>query len=412
MDMKLPASFETAPSAAQRFVGQWRRLSERTRVVLGVTGAAILGIVGAVILGVSAAAIVVALLWHFTTPADQEPAAPPPPVTIAHARVRDVTAMEHTIGTVVSVATVQVTAQVSGQLLNATFREGQIVHAGDLLFQIDPRPFAAALQQAQATLARDQANALSAAHDKARFTALAAQGAASSQQRDQAIAAADADAAVVKADRAAIAMAQLNLGFTTIRSPITGKTGPILVQPGNLVTANNTASPLVVITQVQPIKVSVSLPQAELPQLIQQMRTGRLNAIVNLHNGAPLEQAIDFIGNQVDARTGTIELRATFANTDYRLVPGQLVDTAITTSQYSNAIVVPRDAVNLGPANRYVYVVGKDNIARMHDVSVLYDDGSNAAITGDVKSGDTVIVEGQLRVQPGSAVQIARRIPT
>lgn len=394
MDIRLPNSFEAAPTTARALKERWQRSSIALRFVLATAGLVLAALV----------------FWHFLAPGGQPETAPPPPVTVAPVQTKDVTAVERTIGTVVAVSTVQVAAQVSGQLMSAAFSEGQIVHAGDVLFQIDSRPFTAALQQAQAALARDQANATSAAHDKARFLALAAQGAASSQQRDQAIAAADADAAIVKADQAAIAAAQLNLGYTTIRSPITGKTGPILVQPGNLITANSTASPLVVITQIQPIKVSVSLPQSDLPRLMQQMRAGKLNAIVDLHNGPRMTAPIDFIGNQVDARTGTIELRATFSNQDDRLVPGQLVDTGVTMNDYPRATVVPHDAVNLGPANRYVYVVGKDDVVEMHEVNVLYDDGTSAVIAGDVKPGETVIVEGQLRVQPGTSVTIARRV--
>jgi multidrug efflux system membrane fusion protein len=360
-----------------------------------------------VILGIAGAVVVVAGAWYFLSSKPVPGVAPPPPVTVARAGVSNVTALERSVGTVVAVSTVSVSAQVSGQLMSAGFQEGQIVHAGDLLFRIDPRPFAAALQQAQAALARDQANTSNAERDKARYTALLAQGAASIQQSDQAIATADADEATVKADKAAVAVAQLNLDFATIRSPITGKTGPILVQPGNLITASNAASPLVTITQLQPIKVSISMPQSDLPRLVQQMHAGKLSAVVNLHSGAPVTAPVDFIGNQVDAKTGTIELRATFPNTDGRLVQGQLVDVGVSMNQYAHATVVPRDAVNLGPSGSYVYVVGKDGIAQMHSVTELYDDGTNAAITGDVKPGDTVIMQGQLRVIPGHAVSIA-----
>jgi len=265
------------------------------------------------------------------------------------------------------------------------------------------------LQQAEAALARDQANTISAQHDKARFLALAAQGAASGQQRDQAVATADADAAIVKSDRAAIAVAQLNLGYATIRSPINGKTGPILVQPGNLIAANNSAAPLVTITQIQPIKVSASLPQSDMPRLFRQMRAGRLNAIVDLHNGVVINAPVDFIGNQVDAKTGTIELRATFPNNDYRLIPGALVDVGLTIDDFPNAVVVPRDAVNSGPNSRYVYVIAKDGTAQMRNVSVLNDDGINDAIKGDVKAGDAIVVEGQLRIIPGNQVTIVHR---
>jgi len=393
MDVRSPPSPpEAAPSALGGLLLKWRRQSGRRRALLGILG-----------LGLTAF-----LAWQVFKPPPPALAPQAPPVLVARAGVADVTALDHSVGTVVTVATVQVTAQVSGQLMTADFREGQIVRAGDVLFQIDQRPFADAVKQAQAALARDQASTLSAEHDKARFVALFAQGAASAQQRDQAVATAAADEATVKLDAAAVSAAQLNLGYTTIRSPITGKTGPLLVQPGNLVVANNSASPLVTITQMQPIMVSVSLAQSDLPQLAKQMRSHKLFAIVDLHDGAPLKAPIDFIGNQVDARTGTIELRATFPNTDSRLVPGQLVDVGVTMHEYPHAIVVPHESVNLGPASRYVFVVGRDDLAQMRNVTVLYDDGTRTAILGAVKSGDSVIVQGQLRVVPGQRVSVSR----
>jgi multidrug efflux system membrane fusion protein len=362
------------------------------------------------ILAAFGALLAAMLVWRLFFSGTPHPENPPPPVTVARAAARNVVAQEHSIGTVVAVSTVSVTGQVSGQLTSASFVEGQIVHQGDLLFQIDSRPFAAALQQAQAALARDQASAANAERDRTRYIALLAQGAASTQQRDQAIATAASDEATVKSDKAGVAVAELNLGYTTIRSPITGKTGAIMIQPGNLISANNSASPLVTITQLEPIKVSVSLPQSDLPRLMQQMSAGKLNAVVNMRDGAPITAPVDFIGNQVDAKTGTIELRATFRNADHRLVPGQLVDVGVSVNQFPDAIVVPRDAVNLGPSNSYVYVVGKDGIAAMHKVTELNDDGTNAAILGDIKSGDTVIMQGQLRVVPGQAVTIVHEV--
>lgn len=393
MDVRLPHSPpEDAPSAIGDLLLRWRRDGRRRWILFG-------------ILGLALAALP---LWQFFTASPPAAAPQAPPVIVGRAQLANVTAVDRTVGTVVTVATVQVAAQVSGQLMAANFREGQIVHAGDMLFQIDPRPFADALKQAQAALARDQANTLSAEHDKARFVALFTQGAASAQQRDQAVATAAADEAIVKLDSAAVSAAQLNLGYTVIRSPITGKTGPLLVQPGNLVVANNATSPLVTITQIQPIMVSVSLAQSDLPQLGKQMQSHKLFAIVDLHDGALLKAPIDFIGNQVDARTGTIELRATFPNSDSRLVPGQLVDVGVTMHEYPHAIVVPHEAVNLGPASRYVFVVGRDGLAQMRNVTVLYDDGARTAITGDVRAGDTVITQGQLRVVPGQKVSISR----
>jgi len=358
--------------------------------------------VGAVLVLLAAA-----LAWRiFGSSSPKVRVVQPPPVHVALAQEKDVTGFQHSIGTVVALSTVQVTSLVTGQLLSSGFTEGQIVRAGQLLFQIDPRPFAAVLAQAKATLARDQAMAANAEHDKVRFTTLSAQGAASGQQRDTAVATASADKATVEADRALVQSAQLNLGYTRILSPITGKTGPILIQPGNVITANNTASPLVTIAQLQPIKVSMFLAQSNLPLIQRQMAAHRLQMVVNTGGGATLSAPVNFVGNQVDPRTGTVELRATFDNGDLRLVPGQLLDAAVSLSTFAHAIVVPRDAVNIGPESRYVFVVDADNRAEMRPAKVLYDDGVNATIEGRIKPGDRVITEGQLRVIPNRPVEV------
>jgi multidrug efflux system membrane fusion protein len=416
MNIRIPNTPQTTAASRQNVPPQWQRTTPRWKIVVGLVALALLGLI----------------IWRlFFSQSNVARQSPPPPVKIAQAEERNVAGLEHSIGTVVSISTVQVAALVSGQLLSTGFAEGQIVKTGQLLFQIDPRPFAAALAQARAALARDEANTVSAQHDKIRFTTLAAQGAASAQQRDQAIAAADADEAIVQSDKAAIQTAELNLGYTAIRSPITGKTGPLLIQPGNVITANNTTAPLVTITQLQPIKVSMFLPQSDLAMIQQQMAAHQLRMTVSPNasatapsfqiNGgtapvaapqpaagswAALTARVNFVGNQVDAKTGTVELRATFDNNDFRLVPGQLLDAAVSLSNFPHATVVPREAVNVGPDSRYVFVLDARSRAQMRAVDVLYDDGVNAAIRGAVKPGDRVIVEGQLRVVPNEPVQI------
>jgi multidrug efflux system membrane fusion protein len=339
--------------------------------------------------------------------APAEKPVPPAPVRIARAEKQDVRVMLNTIATVVSPATVQVTAQVQGKLLKAYFQEGQIVHKGEPLFLIDPVPFQNALAQAEAQLAKDSATAQAAANDQQRYTTLYAQNAISQQQRDQAVATAKADAAMVEADQAAVSIAKENLSYARILSPIDGKTGPILIQPGNLITVAG-ATPLVTIAQVQPIKLSIFVPQNRLTQIQNQMAAGKLEAVVPMpgaENGR--EQAkVDFISNSVASNTGTIELRATFQNADRRLVPGQSVNVGITLDQIAGATVLPRDAVNVGPDSSYVYVVGSDDIVSSKTVKILNDDGTLDAVQGDVKPGDQVIVEGQLRVVPGAKVVI------
>jgi multidrug efflux system membrane fusion protein len=379
MNIRIPDTTSIIPPSVQAWPERIRRSSSRTRAILGIAG----------VLAVALAFVA----WRIFGGAGA-PVRPPPPVQVSRAVRKDVSIVEHTIGTVLANATVQLTARVQGQLISANFVEGQLVHKGDLLFQIDPRPYRATYDSAMASLVSAKAKA-------ARYARLLEQKAIAPQDAD------DAKAAYLEA-RANAEMARLNLEYTTIRSPIDGKTGPVLIQPGNLVTANAT-SPLVVITQFQPVKVSFALPQADLPRIQDRQRSNGLTAAIDAHgpNGGHLDATIDFIGNAIDNATGTIELRATYANADSRLVPGQLVDVGVTLNALKGVTVVPRDAVNLGPNSHYVYVV-KDGKAKMQDVNVLYDDGAGVAIEGNVRPGDSVITDGQLRVLPDKPVAIMK----
>jgi multidrug efflux system membrane fusion protein len=319
------------------------------------------------------------------------------PVKVALAHQREMAVIERTIGTVVANSSVSVTARVQGQLVKAFFKEGQMVKEGDLLFQIDPAPYQAAYDAALATLASAKTNAERSA-SLLKANAIAAQTDDNNQAAYQ-LAKANAEAA------------RLNLQFTEIRSPINGKTGPILLQPGNLVSVNGITAPLVSITEVQPIKISFALPQADLPRIQARAKTSQgLNAVVALHDAGgdhDLSAPVNFISNAVVATSGTIELRASFPNSDLSLVPGQLVDVVVDLASIPSAIVVPREAVNQGPTGDYVYVVDpEENIAQMRPVKIAFDDGVNAAVEGNVHDGDQVIVDGQLRVIPGGKVSI------
>lgn len=349
--------------------------------------------------------------WGFMFPAKKRAPAPPP-VRTALAVKQDVTVVQHTVGTVVSPDMLQVTAQVTGMLTKADFQEGQLVHKGDPLFEIDPRPFEASLAQAQGQLAKDQSTLAGARVDLQRYQSLLGSNAISKQTVDDEAATVGQDAGVVQADEAAVNTARINLGYTRIISPIDGKTGPLMIQPGNVITAAS-STPLVTVTEVQPIKLSFFLPQSQLTQIQNQMAAGKLAAVVPMPGavGGQEKAKVDFISNSVGANTGTIELRATFLNADQRLVPGQNVDVGVTIKDLPGAIVVPRDAVNLGPDTAYVYVVGDDNIVSSKTVHILNDDGVKDAIDGDVKAGDRVVVEGQLRVVPGNKVQVRGRGP-
>ena len=341
-----------------------------------------------------------------------------PPVRVATAEIRDVAMTARTLGTVLANSMVTIKSQVDGPLVAAMFKEGQMVKKGDLLFRIDPAPFEAALRQSQATVARDQAQYASALADSDRAVMLADRGIVSAQQRDQLVANAKALAASIEADQAAAERAQLNLGYTTIRSPVDGKTGPFLVYPGNQVHAND-ATGLVTITQIQPVKITFNLPQTNLPQLQDRMRENELTVGIRVRKdavaaeGNPAEQSdmeipvkVDFIGNVVDDRTGTIELRATFQNPELRLVPGELVDISVNLEMLKQVVTVPHDALNVGQNINYVFVVDKDNKAQMRRVNVLYQDQVIGALGSGIQAGDRVVTDGQLRLTPGVKVDI------
>jgi multidrug efflux system membrane fusion protein len=348
-------------------------------------------------------ALILALgaFWYLTR-ADNSPvgAQRPPaaaPVRVAEVARRDMSVVRRTPGTVIANTTVQVTARVQGVLDAANFKEGQFVKKGDLLFRIDPRPFEAALAQARAMLVRDQAQLKNADRDRLLYEHLNQIGAVSTQQRDTSVSNVEVLSATLAADEAAINIAQLNLGYTEIRSPVDGKTGPLLVQPGNMIAANST-TPLVTIAQIQPIKISFNLPQADLQLILARQRTNGLTAIVDSNDaaGKPLSAPVDFTSNAVNNQSGTIELRATFDNKDLSFLPGQLVNVTVELNKIPNALVVPNDAVNNGPDGSYVYVVA-DGKAVQHNVKIVFD---------DAKPGDFVIVEGQLRVDPSGAVNV------
>jgi membrane fusion protein, multidrug efflux system len=348
-------------------------------------------------------ALVLALggFWYFT-----HSSAPPPrrnlaaPVKVAPVEIRSMAVVERTIGTVLANSTVSVNARIQGQLIKAFFKEGEMVKTGDVLFQIDPRPYQATYDNALASMATAKAKA-------DRYARLKAQNAIAGQDFD------DAQAAYLEA-KAMTESARLNLEFTTIRSPVNGKTGPILVQPGNMVsssTANSTstnATPLVTINEIQPVKISLSLPQSDLPRIQEMQRTKGLTITIALHDAGGTEDIqapVNFISNAVTGTTGTIELRATYPNQDMALVPGQLVDVVVALAEIPHATRVPREAVNTGPDGQYVYAI-RDGTAQQVPVRVLFDDGVDDAVSGQLRKGEQVITDGQLRVIPGAKVSV------
>lgn len=338
----------------------------------------------------------------------KEEAPEPVPVTVAKVEQKNVPLEIQAIGNVTPVSTVQVRALVSGQLVKVWFHEGDDVKEGQKLFSIDPRPYQAALEQARANLARDQANLKNADAQAARYAELVKKDFVTREDYDRMTSDAEAARAVVAADRAAIDTAKLQLSYCEIRSPITGRTGMLVVHEGNLVKANDT-TPLVVINQIEPIQVQFSVPEDDLGQ-------------IRARNGAPLEVEVSpqndgatiakgtltFIDNNVDARTGTIALKATFANHDRALWPGQFVTVALTVATKDNAVVVPARAVQAGQKGQFVYVVNSDMSVALRNVSIDRTIGEETIIARGVKPGETVVTDGQIRLNPGSKVEIRK----
>ena len=346
------------------------------------------------LIGGVALALLIGGYWYFNKGGPKAPVRRPAiPVQVSAVTRGDMAVVEHTLGTVVPNTTVQIASRVSGTIDSAPFKEGQVVKKGDLLFVIDPRPYEAAYKNAMATLASTKSKS-------ERYQRLAQQNAISPQDVD------DAQAAYLEAEAGADT-AKLNLEFTHIRSPVDGKTGPMLVQPGNTVIANLTTTPLVTIDQIHPVKVSFALPQSDLPRIQARQKSKGLTAMVNFQDqsGAPLSAPVDFISNAVNNVSGTIEMRSVFNNADDVLVPGQLVNVTVQLNDIPNALTVPDAAVNIGPDGNFVYVV-KDGKAVTKPITVLFDDSKNTAITGDLEPGDQVVTEGQLRLTPNSKVVV------
>ena len=327
------------------------------------------------------------------------------PVTLAVAVQRDVPRVLEATGTVEPVRTARVEAQVSGLIDRVTFREGDQVTEGQILFQIDPRPFRAALSQAEAALARDSAQWESARRDRDRFEALAAKEYVTGQQLDQARATAAALEATLRSDQAQIDQARLSLQYATVRAPITGRAGSLLVREGNLVRAGS-GDALVVINQMAPIRVRFSVPASYLSDL--RALAGRkqeVRAIPVGDTASAVSGTLDFLDNAVDSMTGTIALKAEFANRDSRLWPGALVRVQLDLSVDKAVIVVPSSAVVTGQQGSYVYVVDS-GMAHMRPVTVRRQGDSIAVLTAGVNAGDRVVVDGQLRLTDGARVQV------
>src|SRR5881398_229787 len=328
------------------------------------------------------------------------------PVTVARAEQRAMPFEIAATGTAEPRQTVSVQSQVTGVLTHVAFREGDDVLAGQVLFQIDPRTFQAALDQAQAMLARDQAQAQSAVLDAQRYAELVKRDYVTKSDYDAKRAAADALGATLHADSAAVASAALNLEWATIRAPIAGRTGRLLVREGNLVRANN-PDPLVIINQIHPILVRFAVPEQHLAS-IQRYRRNRLPVLVSPSKTDTVftEGVLSFVDNSVDTTTGTVLLKAEFPNRDSALWPGEFLSVRLRLYVEQQALVVPGQAVMTGQQGTYVFVVNQDGTARSQPVTVERTAGAYAVIGQGVQAGDEVVTDGQVRLVPGAPVEV------
>jgi multidrug efflux system membrane fusion protein len=302
---------------------------------------------------------------------------------------------------------IQIAARTSGIVREVLAQEGDDVKKGQVLFTLDRRPLEAAVDQAQANLVKDQAQAVNARAQSVRYQDLLRRGIATHEQADQMVSNAAALDAAVAADRAALESAKVQLAYATITAPLSGRTGALMVHAGNLVRAGDTI-PLVVINQVAPIYVSFGVPEAQLPELKRYMSQGSLGVQAAPPNeeGAPSTGTITFIDNTVDPTTGTIKVKGTFANRDHRLWPGQFVNVVVRLTTEANAVVVPAAAVQTGQQGSYVFVVKDDKTVDMRAVQVARVANSEAVISNGVKPGETIVTDGQLLLVPGSRIAI------
>jgi len=333
--------------------------------------------------------------------------AAPVPVTTAVVTQKSMPIEISVIGTAEPFSTVAIRAQTTGQLQSVNFTEGDEVQQGQVLFSLDRRPLEAALQQAQANLERDVAQAENAAAMARRYQDLAARGIATREQVDTSRSGMTALNATVSADRAAVENAKVQLEYATITAPISGRTGALMVHEGNLVRANDN-TPLVTINQVVPISVSFAIPESRLSELKRYMALGSLRVTASPPNDeeVPAVGRIAFVDNAVDESTGTIRVKGTFPNTDRRLWPGQFVNVVVSLTSDPRAIVVPSVAVQAGQQGSYVFVVKSDQTVEMRPVTVDRTGASETVIKSGAQPGETVVTDGHLRLVPGSRISV------
>lgn len=331
----------------------------------------------------------------------------PVPVVTAQVALQSMPVKLQAIGNVEPFATVTLKARVDGQIMEVGFREGEEVKAGTVLFRIDPRPYEAAVAQAQAIQQRDLAQLAQAERQAQRYKELLEKNFISKEAYAQYQTAAETAQSAVLASRAQLDNAKLQLDYTTIRSPINGYAGKIQIQKGNLVKANDSV-PLIVLNQVHPVYVNFAIPEQSLATVRQYMKAGPLAAQAVAPGSETVlgNGRLVFVDNQVDATTGTIRMRAQFENRDNALWPGQFVSLRLNLYEDKEALVVPAATVQNGPSGQYVYVVKADQSAEMRRIEVERNEGDFVVIAKGLQKDETVVTRGQLRLSPGAKVAV------
>src|SRR5487761_1411049 len=359
--------------------------------------------------GVGLAALVVVGLWIVLRPGSRAPSTTPPlPVVATPAATGTMPVIYTALGTVTPLASVTVRTQISGQLVAVGFTEGQEVKAGDLLAEIDPRPFQAALDQAEGQLERDQAQLAGARVDLARYAVLIKQDSIAKQTYDDQAATVHQFEGTVKLDQAAVETARVNLSYCRILAPVAGRVGLRLVDPGNYVTPSDTNG-LVLLNQMKPISVLFALPQDDLEAVLKGVHAGAMLPVAAYDSTGSTklaDGALASVDNTISTSTGTFQLRASFANADEQLFPNQFVNARITVDTLKNVIVIPSAAIQPGEPGTFVYVIGAVDTASVRPVTLGPSAGENVAILKGLQAGDRVVVDGADKLKNGAKVTL------